>query len=249
MIIMIKKWNLLLLACIGAVVVGTCGYAAQLRPAISASALPIYGRRVVVDAGHGAPDGGAVGQSGVQEKDINLAIAFKVQEFLEQSGAQVVVTRADDNSIHNTGHNIRSKKISDMKNRKKIMNESDADVFLSIHMNEFEQSKYRGHQVFYARNGEPSKQLAQLIQARLIEVLNPPEQREIKPADSGIYLLKNAEIPAVLVECGFVSNPEEERLLLDADYQKKIAWGIYTGLSEWFHAASGAAAASAALTQ
>lgn len=235
MIVILKKWNMWLLCGICVLALGTVGLAVRSGRAVPTAAIPTSGKRIVIDAGHGEPDGGATGVQGVKEQEINLAIAFKVQEFLEQSGAEVVVTRADENSIHDSGSTIRSKKISDMKNRRKIMNESNADVFVSIHMNQFDQTQYRGHQVFYSKNNEQSKQIAQLIQARLIEVLDPPEKREIKPASKDIYLLHNAEIPAVLIECGFLSNPEEEKLLLTEEYQKKLAWGIYTGLIQYFN--------------
>ncbi len=229
-----------MLACICVLVVGTIGVLGRSSQAVPTSTIPSFGKRIIIDAGHGEPDGGAVGAAGAREQELNLAIAFQVQEFLEQSGAEVIVTRADANSIHDTGSTIRSKKVSDMRNREKIMNESDADVFLSIHMNQFEQSKYRGHQVFYSKNNEQSKTLAVLIQARLIEVLDPPEKREIKQASDDIYLLKKAQVPAVLVECGFVSNPEEEQFLLSEDYQKRIAWGIYTAMIQYFNGATAA---------
>jgi N-acetylmuramoyl-L-alanine amidase len=148
----------------------------------------------------------------------------------------VVLTRADDNSIHDSDkETIRAKKNSDLKNRKKIIDESQADVFISIHLNRFEQSKYYGAQVFYAANNEQSKVLGEIIQKELIEVLDNGNMRKAKPATSDIYLLRDPPIPAVVVECGFLSNPEEERLLQTDKYQKKIAWSIYIALMKYFN--------------
>jgi N-acetylmuramoyl-L-alanine amidase len=199
-------------------------------------ALPTTNRVVIIDAGHGYPDGGASGSSGVLEKDINLAIAQKLQLLVEQSGGIVILTRADDNSIHDADKNtIREKKNSDLKNRKNIMDESQADVFISIHLNKFEQSKYYGAQTFYAKNNEQSKVLAETIQKELIETIDNGNTRKAKPAPDDVYLLRNATIPSVIVECGFLSNPQEEQLLQTDKYQKKLAWSIYIGLMKYFN--------------
>jgi len=236
MIIMIKKWNLLLVVLICILSYMIYGlYSADTADSIPTMALPTTNKVIVIDAGHGSPDGGASGPSGVQEKDINLKISQKLQALVEQSGGVAVITRADDNSIHDPDKKtIREKKNSDLKNRKKITEESSADVFVSIHLNKFEQSQYYGAQVFYSVNNEKSKLLAEMIQKELIEVLDRGNKREAKPAPDTIYLLKGAKIPSVIVECGFLSNPEEERLLQNDDYQKKIAWAIYVALMKFF---------------
>ena len=186
-------------------------------------------------AGHGAPDGGAVGDSGVQEKDLNLAVAQRLQKFMESGGVQVLLTRSDDNGIYDISGSIKNKKVSDIKNREKFMKETDADIFVSIHMNKFSEKQYSGPQVFYSVNDDDSKCLAECIQGNMISALSPKSEREIKPADKNIYLLKNATIPAVLVECGFLSNMEEEMKLKDENYQRKLAWAIYCGLIEYFN--------------
>lgn len=173
----------------------------------------------------------------MEEKDLNLAIALKLQQFLEQGGTGVILTRSDDNGIYDISGNIRSKKNSDMKNREKLMEESGADAFVSIHMNHFSDSQYSGPQVFFSKNNPKSELLAKLVQASLIESLSPPSQREIKQADSSIYLLKQAKLPAILVECGFLSNNAEEQKLLDEAYQKKVAWSIYCGMINYFNEA------------
>ncbi len=197
--------------------------------------LPSEGKTIIIDAGHGAPDGGAVGDSGVLEKDLNLAVAQRLQKFMESGGVQVLLTRSDDNGIYDISGSIKNKKVSDIKNREKFMQETDADVFVSIHMNKFSEKQYSGPQVFYSVNDDDSKRLAECIQGNMISALSPKSEREIKPADKNIYLLKNATIPAVLVECGFLSNPEEEIKLKDENYQRKLAWAIYCGLIEYFN--------------
>jgi len=151
--------------------------------------------------------------------------------YFEQSGIEVVMTRTDDAGLFGADDkSVREKKRKDLRKRERIMNESQADLFISIHMNKFEDSRYSGPQVFYSPNEESSKRLAETLQSELIAVLQPSSRREIKKANSDIYLLKKAEIPAVLVECGFLSNPQEEKLLQDEDYQNRIAWAIYSGV-------------------
>ena len=131
--------------------------------------------------------------------------------------------------------NIKSKKYSDMKNREKIIVESEADAFVSIHMNKFTDSKYSGPQVFYGRHNEKSELLAKNVQESLIDRLNPPSVREIKKADRNIYLLEHAKIPAILAECGFLSNEEEQKKLISDNYQTKVAWSIYCGILKYFN--------------
>lgn len=174
-----------------------------------------------------------MGFGGVLEKDINLSVALLLQQFLEQSGMQVILTRSDDNGIYENSDSVRDKKNSDMKNREKLMKESGADAFISIHMNKFPDGKYSGPQVFYSGNHEQSKVLAERIQKSMTEELNPAMKRDIKKADSGIYLLKKAKIPAVLVECGFLSNMQEQQKLMDEAYRKRIAWAIYCGVLQY----------------
>jgi len=186
-------------------------------------------------ATHGAPDGGAVGSNGVLEKDLNLAISLKLQTFLEQSGVAVILTRSDDNGIYSVSESIRNKKYSDMKNREKLIKSSNADAFVSIHMNKFTDEQYSGPQVFFSKNRPESEQLARLVQDNLNACVSPPSPRDIKKADSNIYLLKTAELPAGLVECGFLSNKAEQEKLLNENYQKQIAWAIYCGMIQYFN--------------
>lgn len=181
---------------------------------------------VVLDAGHGEPDGGAVGINGTIEKDINLKIALKLQEVLESRGIRVLMTRTDDNSIcDKSAKTLHEKKVSDMHNRLEIINTSGADLFLSIHMNSFSDPKSGGLHVFYSRNHPEAEETAVLIQESIAE-LTGAKTHTVKAASDTLFLMKNPIPPAILVECGFISNPEEERLLNDDNYQSKIAFSI-----------------------
>lgn len=190
-----------------------------------------FGHAVIIDAGHGGVDGGAVGVDGVVEKGINLAISLKLKALFTASGYQVIMTREDDRSIHDEGsETIRRKKTTDIHNRFKIMEENPKALFLSIHQNKFGQSQYSGTQVFYSANNEISKVLAQSIQESVKAQLQPQNDRAIKPAGDNLYLLYHAKSPAVLVECGFLSNPTEAGLLQSDAYQNKMAFAIYCGV-------------------
>lgn len=177
---------------------------------------------------------GAESSNGTTEAQINLEIALKLQKLLEQSGCTVLLTRSDENEIYDAGSDtIREKKVSDMKNRVKIGNESSADIFVSVHLNKIAESQYSGWQTFYKGNNEESKKLATSIQNSLNETMQKENTR--KPAQlNTIYLMKNVEIPITVVECGFLSNPEEESLLQTDEYQEKLAWGIYNGINDYF---------------
>ena len=196
---------------------------------------PVTNKVVIVDAGHGTPDEGAESKNGVTEAAINLKIALKLQSLLEQSGCRVILTRHDENSIYDVqSDSIREKKVSDMKNRVKIGNESSADIFVSIHLNKIEQTQYSGWQTFYNKINENSKKLATDIQNNLNEAIQK-ENKRIPAQLNTVYLMKNVKIPIVIVECGFLSNPEEEKLLQTDEYQEKLAWGIYNGINDYFH--------------
>lgn len=197
--------------------------------------MPASEKTIIIDAGHGSPDGGAVGESGVLEKDLNLSVAIMLQKFFESGGTNVLLTRSDDNGIYDVSGSIKNKKVSDIKNREEFIKSVDAEVFISIHMNKFPESKYSGPQVFYSKNNEQSEVLANCIQKSMIAALNPKSKREVKQADSSIYLLSHTDIPAVLVECGFLSNAEEEKMLQDEKYQRQLAWSVYCGIIEYFN--------------
>ncbi len=198
--------------------------------------MPITSKTIIVDAGHGGIDPGAMtDDESIKEKDVNLKIAMKVKSLIEASGAMVVLTRNDDTSLYveEEGKTIRQKYNENLKNRKQIIKESSADMFVSIHLNKFEQSKYYGAQTFYPTGKEDDKKLATYIQGELKRVVDNTNNREIKTRDD-LYLLKDNEIPSTLIECGFLSNDKEAKLLNDEEYQDKIAWAIYVGIQRYF---------------
>ncbi len=171
---------------------------------------------------------------GTTEAETNLKIALKVQNLLEQSGATVILTRSDENAIYDLDKNtLREKKISDIHNRVKIGNESSADIFVSIHLNKIPQSQYYGWQCFYKKNDEQSIKLAKTLQENLNDAIQKENKRVAMQLDS-VYIMKHVEIPISIVECGFLSNPEEEEQLLTDSYQDKLAWGIYNGIMDYF---------------
>ena len=172
---------------------------------------------------------------GTTEAQTNLKIALKLQNLVEQSGSTVILTRSDENAIYDIDKTtLREKKVSDIHNRVKIGNESRADIFVSIHLNKIPQEQYYGWQTFYKPNDENSIKLAQSIQTNLNESIQKENKRTPMKLDT-VYIMKYVEIPITIVECGFLSNPDEEALLLTDDYQNKLAWGIYNGIIEFFY--------------
>ena len=199
-------------------------------------ALPVDNKVIILDAGHGRRRSEEQQQrSGISEADINLKIMLKVQSLLEQAGSTVILTRSDENGIYDIDKTpLRQKKISDTKNRVKIGNSSEADVFVSIHLNKIPQQQYWGWQTFYKKNNENSKRLAQSIQQGLNETIQKENKRESLKIEN-IYIIDHVEIPTAIVECGFLSNPEEKELLQKEEYQDKLAWGIYIGIMDYFY--------------
>ncbi len=189
---------------------------------------------IVIDAGHGAPDGGAEGrESGVLEKDLNLQIAKLLSEELTSAGERVLMTREDDRGLYETeSASIREKKREDMKKRAALAGAEGNLCLVSIHMNHFSDARYSGPQVFYYTGSEEGQRLAESIRAAFLEEIGPHCTREVKPT-SDLYLLRESEIPAVIVECGFLSNTEEEALLCDAAYQGKLARAICLGIQNF----------------
>lgn len=178
---------------------------------------------------------GAQSSNGTTEAETNLKIALKLQSLLEQSGATVILTRSDENAIYDIdSKTLRQKKISDIHNRVKIGNESSADIFVSIHLNKIPQQQYSGWQTFFKEGNEDSMNLAKSIQNNLNDAIQKENKRVAMKIDN-IYIMKHVEIPTTIVECGFLSNPDEEKLLLNDDYQDKLAWGIYNGIMDYFY--------------
>lgn len=187
---------------------------------------------IVIDAGHGGRDAGAsADDDGTKEKDLNLAVAKKLAALMKTANVNVIMTRDED--IELADPSSKHKKLDDLNARLAIATENKNSVFVSIHMNKFPVSKYSGLQVYYSENNAASHTLADVIQENASENLNADNNRKTKPAGDSIYLLSNLEIPAVLVECGFLSNYEEKELLKTEEYQTKLAMNIYTSILEY----------------
>ncbi len=189
---------------------------------------------IILDAGHGGIDGGCTSAEGVPEKGINLSILLRLRDLLEISGYEVVVTRDSDISIHDKGvEGIANQKSSDMDNRLAIFNSDDNAVCLSVHQNQFTDPKYSGAQMFYSSSNDSSEALARSLQTSFAELLQPDNTREIKECGKELFLCYYSKNPTVMVECGFLSNPEEAALLNTEEYQTKVALTIFSGLTDY----------------
>ena len=192
--------------------------APAVRPVSVTRAAPL-----ILDAGHGGEDGGAVSVTGVPESRVNLEIVQKLRDTLALYGVDPVVLREEDVSLHDPeASTLREKKRSDLKNRVRAVEAVEGGTLLSIHQNSYPGSQYRGAQVFYAPTGG-SRELAELLQTALREELQPDNDRQAKPIPESVYLMNHVSCPAILVECGFLSNPEEETRLWDGGYQRQLA--------------------------
>lgn len=191
---------------------------------------------VVLDAGHGGFDPGKVGCSGVLEKDINLAIAKKLQARLTQDGIQVIMTRESDEGLNSD--TSQNKKREDMEARVRIISESEPDFVVSIHQNSFPSEDCKGAQVFYYKDSEESKRLAETLQKSFPEVLQDGNKRQAK-ANSDYYLLRKTSCPIVIAECGFLSNSSEEALLASEEYQEKVADALLLGIRQYISGGTG----------
>ena len=190
---------------------------------------------VIIDAGHGGEDCGAIGVSGVYEKDLNLAVAMLVGELLTEQGYTVVYTRTEDKLLYTEAENIKGiRKISDLKNRCKIGAEYNDSIFISIHMNSYGDARYSGLHAYYAPGSEASERLAHTIQNKVREDTQPTNNRVPKPGKN-MYLLENLENTAVLIECGFLSNIEECEKLSQKEYQKQLSFSIVCGIIEYMN--------------
>ena len=189
---------------------------------------------IVLDAGHGGADGGCVSVNGVPEKGINLNILLRLRDLLRMEGYTVEVTRDSDKSIHDDGvEGIANQKSSDMDNRLALFNQYDNAVCISVHQNQFTDPAYSGAQMFYSDNVKRSGTLAQCLQNAFVTQLQPDNAREIKQCGKELYLCYFSENPTVMVECGFLSNPDEAALLESEEYQQKVAFTIFSGLQQY----------------
>lgn len=217
------------------------GTAALAVAVCLAAVLPIHTRHlpadiqtmkyVLIDAGHGGADGGAVAHDGTLEKDINLAVALPLRDILRVLGVTVRMTRECDVSIHDPDvTSIRDQKVSDMRNRLQLYQQ--ATIAVGIHQNHFPVEKYHGTQVFYGAKNAQSRVLAETIRQTVVSVLQPDNTRELK-SGGDVFLLKNATCPAVFVECGFLSNRAETAQLNERNYQRKMALSIAIGIVQY----------------
>lgn len=191
--------------------------------------------KILIDPGHGGVDQGASGDMKVAEAPINLAISKKLM-VLEGTGFEVEMTRYDDEGLYtNLSGTIRDKKNEDLKNRVELINQSGADLVISVHLNSFPQKQYYGAHVFYQKNNEPiTKPAAETIQESMKNILDKSNSR-VPQVKKGIKIMDDTKVPVILIECGFLSNNDEERKLISADYQEKTAWAIFTGLLMYFN--------------
>lgn len=189
----------------------------------------MIGKTLVIDAGHGGFDPGAIGLAGTREKDVNLAVSRRLADYLRQSGATVIETRTEDKALGET-------KKSDMAQRVELAKNNEADVFISIQANFLPQHQYSGAQTFYHKSSARGKELADTIQQAIID--NVGNTDRVAMSIENIYVVKSMDIPSVIVEVGFLSNAEEERRLNDEEYQSKMAYAIYVGIVEYYNGAN-----------
>lgn len=211
------------------IMIASASYFKFAEAAIETSGLAISAKTIIVDPGHGGFDPGKPGINGADEKDLNLKVSLKLRDYLEQAGAVVIMTRTTDDDVDGMdGIKYKSK---DMAERKKIA--EGGDVLVSIHQNSFTQPSVRGAQTFYSAQSSQGKVLAESIQKSIKEYVDHQNKREAK-SNANYYVLRATAIPAVIVECGFLTNPDEEKLLNDEKYQDQMAWSIYLGIIKYF---------------
>lgn len=191
---------------------------------------------IVIDPGHGGEDGGASSDDGIHEKDLNLEVSDLISKLLKMSGADVRQSRTSDKMLYDLYGDMTDysgkKKTFDLRNRIRFSDEANADLFVSIHMNKFFQKQYSGLQVYYSPNDPSSKDYAESVKSFVKSYLQPQNDRETKRATSSIYILNHIQTPAILIECGFLSNPEECALLTTEEYQRSLAAVISLALME-----------------
>ena len=188
---------------------------------------------IILDAGHGGEDCGAIGINGVYEKDLNLAICFYLKNYFEMAGCSVVLTRTEDKMLYKNDENIYGqRKLYDLKNRLLIADKYTNAIFVSIHMNSFPIGKYRGLQVWYQKGSTLSQKIAENVQKLNKQYLQPTNQRLIKAADESMFLLHQSKLPTILIESGFLSNSDECEEMCQKNYQKQLSFIIFCAILE-----------------
>lgn len=209
--------------------IGIIAYDMPTAKTLNYWSLPLSGKIIAIDAGHGGPDGGAVSREGLIEKDINLSVSLYLRDYLQQAGAIVVMTREGDYDLAKDDTKGYSKrKTEDLKQRVRSIEEKGVDLFISVHMNSVPSNRWSGAQTFYYPNHEDNKAMAKSVQDELRTTLENTDR--VAKTVNTVYLLKALKMPAILVEVGFLSHPQESALLGDDVYQRKVATGIYRGI-------------------
>ena len=235
-----RKQLLYLAVCCLLAVGGFCCHSQNNYDIMDVLSGAMIGKTVIIDAGHGGFDPGAIGLSGTKEKNINLAVSRRLADYLRQSGATVIETRTEDKALADT-------KKADMAERVQIANNNEADVFISIQANYLPQHQYSGAQTFYHKNSTEGKALAETIQQAIIDNVGNTDRKAM--SIDNIYVVKSLEIPSIIAEVGFLSNDEEEQLLNDEEYQNKMAYAIYVGIIEYYNGAEAKGADNKAAPQ
>ena len=209
----------------------TAVYWGSAATSVIAQQIPLERQNtVIIDAGHGGEDGGAISCTGKPESSYNLEIALRLNDLMHLMGIHTKMVRTIDRSVYTQGQTIASKKVSDLKNRVELVNNTENALLLSIHQNTFSESQYHGAQVFYGSNAE-GMELAKQLQEAFCNTVNTGSNRKCKRGEK-VYLLEHIEKPGVLIECGFLTNPEEESLLQTPAYQKQLAMIVCSAVTK-----------------
>lgn len=230
-----SRWRFRLLLASGVLFLLGLAFTLSFKPLGAKQDVPMWSwslgtKIIVIDAGHGGPDPGAVGKTKVLEKDVTLAVAKRVEAFIQQGGGKAIMIRDEDEDL-GTSQALLKRKREDLAARIRLATEAKADVYLSIHANSFPNEKLTGPQAFYHADSVDGRALAQALQAELNNMVGG---KRVAKANKDFFILKKANQAAVTVELGFLSNPNEEQLLITPEYQQKMAWAIYQGLSAYF---------------
>ncbi len=229
-----KKGTILLSVCIILLITASILTSVFVNDAVttSNSVSLTYRPTIVIDPGHGGEDGGAITSNNIPEKNINLTISLKLRDLFQSNGFNVIMTRETDTDLSNGDDNAKR---TDINNRVDIFNSSQDNIVISVHQNKFTQSQYNGTQIFYSDNVDDSKNLAECVRQSVVTLLQPDNTRLCKEVGSEIYILDNSQVPSILVECGFLSNEKEAKMLQSDEYQSELAYSIFLGFMEYYY--------------